>query len=572
MRLSTDPDAVAVRVAARVRVGVAVVVAAAGSFLPDVTGRRATLFLVLGLVWLPWACVVLFAADGLRSRVALVGGPAGDLLALFAFHALEETSGTAPFVGYVAIVAFAAYTGGRTIGVLLGGLAMALSLVAGDIAASSAGGRDGVEPAAVVLLGAALAAVVVLLDRTAILQRRSEAHREHIQVKSDVILSRVADAVIVSAADGRVLQLNAAAERLLGRPECDAVGVACGELLGLHAGERTFDCSKGCALLEWGRTGDADLGVEVWRLDANARRQPLLASVATVGTADVEVVHSLRDITKLKQADEAKTLFLATASHELKTPLTVINGFAETMLKADLPSGQRVEALEAMRRRALELGRIVDRLLLSSQIEAGRVRVTFSDVDVVGLVTERVASLTAATRREIDLSVGGDVSRARADVEGLVTVVDHLLDNALKYSPAGGPIEVEVAASPGGSDDVVATGVVLHIRDHGIGMDSEQAARCFDKFWQAESTDVRRFGGTGIGLYIVKSLVDAMDGAISVRSQFGTGTTFRVELTAATPDDAASDVDDGDADRRRDAGEASSIREFMRQIGVPEGR
>ena len=132
-------------------------------------------------------------------------------------------------------------------------------------------------------------------------------------------------------------------------------------------------------------------------------------------------------------------------------------------------------------------------------------------------------------------------------------MVDHLLDNAIKYSPGGQPVEVEIHAA---GDDVLLT-----VTDAGVGMDAEQAARCFDKFWQAESTDVRRFGGTGIGLYIVRSLVEAMHGDIAVSSALGAGTTFTVRLRRAfaeAPDRGAT------PDK-----EPSVIREFMRQIGVP---
>src|SRR5262249_47941562 len=135
----------------------------------------------------------------------------------------------------------------------------------------------------------------------------------------------------------------------------------------------------------------------------------------------------------------------------------------------------------------------------------------------------------------------------------LTTVIDHLIDNAVKYSPDGQSVETVIRG---------ATGCVhLDVTDHGIGMTAEQAEHCFEKFWQADSGDRRRFGGTGIGLYIVRSLVESMGGRVDVTSAPGEGSTFTVTLasvdhivpeqrTAATP-------------------ERSIIREFMRQIGVP---
>ncbi len=161
---------------------------------------------------------------------------------------------------------------------------------------------------------------------------------------------------------------------------------------------------------------------------------------------DVEVVHSIRDISRLKQADEAKTLFLATASHELKTPLTVINGFAKTLTTRDLPPDKQREALASIRRRGEELARVVDRLLLSSRIEAGRAEVARTEVDLIPLVYERAAELGAATDRQFEVDLPDDLPSVFGDPSAVTTVVDHLLDNAVKYSPGGEPVAVRGAA------------------------------------------------------------------------------------------------------------------------------
>lgn len=154
--------------------------------------------------------------------------------------------------------------------------------------------------------------------------------------------------------NGVVEQCNPAADRLLTdvqRP----VGQRCADVLDLRHGERRLDCSTGCALLAI--CGDGDLGEEVWRLEGLGERRPLLANVAAVTDADgnvVEVVHSLRDVTRLKQAEEAKALFLATASHELKTPISVIAGFSRMLLKETTANPEHRLALEAIDQRAGE--------------------------------------------------------------------------------------------------------------------------------------------------------------------------------------------------------------------------
>jgi PAS domain S-box-containing protein len=407
----------------------------------------------------------------------------------------------------------------------------------------------------------ALAREASLALETANLYERAVSEKE----KSEAILARVGDAVVVTDTRGTVLQWNYAAERITGCEAARAVGGSCGQLLGFRDGDRKLDCSNGCALLSSPARRDPALGQELWREGSDGRRQPLLASVEVVrdriGVVS-EVVHSFRDITRLKEADEAKTLFLATASHELKTPLTVLRGFSEMLLRErDWTDEERRKALEAIERRTLELGRIVERILLSSRIEAGQTKVSTRELDVVPIVRERVEALRAASERDFVLSCE-ETAPAIADGEALTIVIDHLLDNAVKYSPEGGPIEVSVRNEKAWIETTVV--------DRGVGMDAEQAARCFDKFWQAESSDVRRFGGTGIGLYIVRSLVQAMGGEVNVSSEPGAGASFTfalkrvgVELPPAEPEEE---------EPQPGLGEPSVIREFMRQIGIPARR
>lgn len=423
----------------------------------------------------------------------------------------------------------------------------------GVLYAAGVGMRDTVESELRRIAGEAGHAL-----ETANLYEQAVAARD----RAEAILQRVADAVVVTDGQGRVIEANEAA-RHLGCDPGDGAAQHCTQLLGLNMGERQLDCSGGCALLaEAG--GDSPLGVEVWRSAEEGRRQPLLASATPVRNADgyvVEVVHSLRDITRLKEADEAKTLFLATASHELKTPLAVIIGFAQLLehVAGDIgPEGDM--AIKAISRRASELETIVDRMLMSSRIEAGHLKLSLSSVEAADLVAERVRGMSRARERVIEAHIDADAPGVVADPSALTTVVDHLLDNAIKYSPDGGPIAVTVAA-----DDQDLT---ITVADSGIGMTADQRERCFEKFWQGDSGDRRRFPGTGIGLYIVKSLVEAMEGRIAVSPSSDGGTAFEVTLrrTDARPVEpapAAAAVQPGVAER-------STIREFMRQIGVPD--
>jgi PAS domain S-box-containing protein len=401
----------------------------------------------------------------------------------------------------------------------------------------------------------AIAREASLALETANLYERAVSEKE----KTEAVLARVADGVVVTDVKGNVLQLNKAAARIFECPEQTSGRSHGCALLGLREDDRALDCTQGCALLASGRTQDREL----WRKHSDSRRQPLLATAEVVNDRAgniSEIVHSFRDVTRLKEADEAKTLFLATASHELKTPLTVIRGFAETLLsEQNWDEADKQKALEAMGRRTLDLSKIVDRILLSSRIEAGRTHVSVAEVDLKPVLVERAEALKSATGREVLAEIEDDLPSVLADPDALTTVIDHLLDNAVKYSPDGGPINVAALA-----DDSL---VRLSIRDEGIGMDSEQLSHCFERFWQAESSDVRRFGGTGIGLYIVQSLVEAMGGEISAESASGEGTTFRLDLVQAGASNPARPT--AAEPPTPGTGDPSVIREFMRQIGIP---
>ncbi len=545
---------------ARGRVLLATAFVLGGSLLSNRSDSADVLLAVGGYLWVPFAGALALAASVRTVRIVRVLGAVGDLAMLFALHSLISGSATIALAGYSVVVVLGAYTGGRPFGLSLAGGAMALGLLGERLLLRS----ERLDGPVIALFGVTLALLLVVVDRAASEQRRAEARSAHLATKADAILARVADGVVVTNAAGIVTEANPAAEQLVGVQSLG--GRSCGEVLSLCLGERKLDCSTGCGLLALIESESTSLGDEVWRARADGSRQPVLANASPLFDehgALVEVVHSLRDITRLRQADEAKTLFLATASHELKTPLTVIRGFAETLQRDNLPEDVKQRGLEAIANRARELTGIVERLLLSSRIEAGRLTVETMPVDLLPTLRERTETMAAATRRAIELSATDGVAFVSADEQAIATIVDHLIDNAIKYSPNGEPVQVSVTTSE--------TQVRIDVTDGGIGMDAEQTAHCFDKFWQADSTDHRRFGGTGIGLYIVASLAEGMGGGVDVRSTGGEGSTFgvflrRADVAAAADTEGSADGDEGE---QAGVGERSMVREFMRQLGVP---
>jgi PAS domain S-box-containing protein len=549
------PAAVRIRAASQwFRLVAAVVLVGASTLVAGATPAEQVRFgLLVALVWVPVAGAVGFVARRRSGLLVDLATLAVDLGLLALVQVQLETRPGLPIIGHLLIVAEVTYTAGRLVGIVA---SVAGCAVIGTITWLES---PGVDRFALALYPVVALSVCWLLDVVATDRSRASAGLLRTLEKSDAILTGVAEAVVVTSPDGRVAQWNRSAERTFGCSASDAHHRACSDVVGLRLDVRELDCSGGCALLSVSGGDD----IEVWRQSPTGQRQPLLASAVPLLDAAgrvAEVVHSFRDITRLKQADEAKTLFLATASHELKTPLTVIRGFSQMLLEHEvqMDETERLVALKAIDKRARQLNGIVDRLLMSSRIEGGHIDLVLEAVDVAPLLTERANALASASGREINLDVEHDIPPLWADSDAVTTVVDHLLDNAVKYSPNGGPIAIVVATS---DDDVTLT-----FTDQGVGMTEDQVARCFDRFWQAEPTDVRRFGGTGIGLYIVRSLVEGMGGQVTVTSAPGAGTQFRVVLHRADrrPEPAADDLAAVDLGR----GDRSIIREYMRQLGI----
>ena len=511
------------------RVALLGTVALGGALFGAGDGNSEMFFDLVTFAGVPMALVLLLTLGRLRPKTHALISAAVDVAAAISLHALVAQGAQVAQLAYVLIPAVAAISAGFLPAFVITLFGVAANAYIDLADAESLPGDF--NPVVHVARFALATLFVYLVARATEDRRRAQASERAASVKAETILAKVSSAVVVTDPRGRLIEWNDAAAGVLA-PADDLTDseLTCGRLLNLYVDGNPLDCSAGCGLLRLRRENPEHDTADVCRHLPDGRRQPLIADAAAITGPDgetLEVVHSILDVTRLKQADEAKTLFLATASHELKTPLTVISGFAELLLSMpDLPDTQRTHALETIRRRTAELASIVDRLLLSSRIEAGKVQVNLEPVEVESLVRERVESLASATGREFRIAAGREVPPAEADSSAVTTIVDHLLENAIRYSPEGDRVDVAVRRD----DDAVE----ISITDRGIGMDPQQQERCFDRFWQAESTDVRRFGGTGIGLYIVKSLTEAIGGTVTVASRLGRGTTFTVRLPKST--------------------------------------
>ncbi|MEB2344330.1 MAG: ATP-binding protein [Deltaproteobacteria bacterium] len=231
-----------------------------------------------------------------------------------------------------------------------------------------------------------------------------------------------------------------------------------------------------------------------------------------------------RDVTDLRRVESIRRDFVANASHELKTPLTSIQGYAERLSGMALPEAAR-PAVHTIVGNAKRLGALVEDLLELSRIEGGAAPSRPAPVDVAGLARRLLDDLAPrlhAGALAAEVRALGD-PRAWADRGAVEQVLANLLDNAVKYTPAGGSIEVSVR--PGADQRLRVT-----VSDTGIGIPRKDLPRIFERFYRVDPGRSRALGGTGLGLAIVKHLVQAQGGQLGVESQPGRGSRFWVEL------------------------------------------
>jgi PAS domain S-box-containing protein len=254
-------------------------------------------------------------------------------------------------------------------------------------------------------------------------------------------------------------------------------------------------------------------------------------------------VYAFRDLTEERGLESMRQEFVATVSHELRTPLAAIYGSALTIRRADIDLGDdmRDQLLGVIAEESDRLAQIVNDLLLASHLDSGRLHVSTEQCDGRALAEQVVdaARTHAAEGVELELDAPDGLPPVEADPGQLQQVLTNLVDNAIKYSPGGGTITVQLAPN----ERFLRFAVV----DQGLGIPASEQERIFEKFYRLDPNMTRGIGGTGLGLYICRELVRRVEGRIWVESREGKGSTFNVEIPLA--DGAASADGKGAADR-----------------------
>lgn len=342
------------------------------------------------------------------------------------------------------------------------------------------------------------------------------------------MLTGVVEAVIAVDDQDCVVFCNKAGGRLLGTDRQEAKGRPLVQL------ERIAEIDSLLAdARERGRAASRELVV------SRAGREIIYQAHATPFQAAAErgVVAVLHDITELRRLEQVRSDFMTNVSHELKTPLTSIQGYVETLLDGALHDPENnTRFLKKVRTHVMRLTHLVGDLLSLARIEAQSQSPPKVPVEWADLIESAVNRHEASARSaKVTCEVERGQALALGDPEAMTQVLDNLISNAIRYTQPGGRLVIRT--------NVQSPWAVLEVEDTGIGIPEVDLDRIFERFYRVDKARSRDLGGTGLGLSIVKHLVLAMGGEITVRSREGEGTLFRVQLPCADSPDRGSGGD-----------------------------
>jgi len=348
----------------------------------------------------------------------------------------------------------------------------------------------------------------------------------HEKEKTSAVLASVADGVYVVDNSGHIVLWNLAAAVITGYSREEMIGKDCYGAESTDENGSTPFCATAANISE----GFSSTGYEVLVSGKGGNRMWLSVSAAPIRDTDrvvTGIVHVFRDISEYKEINRMKSDFVATVSHELRTPLTSILGFSKTLLRTDtsFSDESRQSFLQEIVREGERLARLIEDVLSVSRIEAGNLRLDLKPVAAAPAVSQVVNSVSRLTSiHDFVIDVPEELPRVNADSDKLYQVLLNLVVNAIKYSPDGGPIMVTASCSE--------TRVIFEVEDEGVGISPEHLDHVFERFYRVAHGQGAA-AGTGLGLYVSKSLLEQMGGNIWVESEVEKGSRFFFELPVA---------------------------------------
>ena len=366
-------------------------------------------------------------------------------------------------------------------------------------------------------------------DEVGVLARTFDSMAESVQEKTaaevrlrgrlEAVVAGMGEALVALDGAGRVTDFNRAAEQLVGMRQSEVLGRPVDEVVRLTGNDGAPLSASNAAP---GRP--STLG---WVATSNGGPVPVAVSVGLLagpGRDSGGKVLVLADLTREREVEQMKTQFLTRVGHELRHPLVPMMGYAEILTRREVPPAQAREMYQEMLAQSKVLLRIVEMLEFFAAAGAGRLSLRLEEVDPKPLVDDVVRQWQgrAGPRTIRRVRSRRPVPPVVADRRRIVKCLDELLDNAVKFSPAGGKIVVTVEAVEGG--------VELSVLDHGIGMTEEEQEKVFAEFVKADPSDTTPYAGLGLGLAFVRRVVEAHGGSLSCQSEVGKGSKLSIFL------------------------------------------
>ncbi|HEY8744885.1 MAG TPA: ATP-binding protein [Chloroflexota bacterium] len=338
------------------------------------------------------------------------------------------------------------------------------------------------------------------------------------------VIEQSTDGIIVCDRERHILSVNAALEHMSGYRRRELVGRRLDEALTMRpvrsaAGSRLF------AEIDAAADADREVDLVLQAKDGTLQQVALVAVVPDDdGAPDGQIILYVRNMTRLRELEELRSTFLSMTSHELQTPVAIIKAYAET-LQRKFGDGDPLlqEALEAIDAETDRLSRLINNLLRVSRLEADSLPVRLVEVELPELAYRVVKRLEARSERHrFIVDFPRTFPTIQADPERIEEVLTNLVDNALKYSPKGGTIRLEGRVTP--------STVEVSVSDQGPGIKLSEQSRLFQRFYRVQGDPNRQTTGVGLGLFLVKAIVEAHGGQIWVESEWGQGARFTFSL------------------------------------------
>lgn len=350
---------------------------------------------------------------------------------------------------------------------------------------------------------------------------------DHERKQLAAILEHSADGVMILDDQTQILGFNRALERMTGWTSQDALGQQLDAIITWKSAEKgrlqqamndgwPFRMPKDAPLETLYVEGDL-LRRDGMTLGIGITYAPLLGDDGRVAN----IIANVRDITHFRRAQEMQNVFISSISHELKTPVALIKGYAGTLRREDAEWEPQVirDGLTVIEEESDRLTELIENLLATSKLRAERMRLDLGDVRLNELASQVVERFQTQTQKHtITLDFPADFPVIQGDEVRLRQVLDNLVSNAIKYSPEGGTITVG-----GELDDHLVT---VFVRDQGVGISEDEQEIIFERFYRVDGALSRKTKGTGLGLYLAKAIIEAHGGKLRVKSKPGAGSTF----------------------------------------------